>query len=157
MYAFANDQGRGTKLRLHRFPTPYPYLQGRRLGISIPHGRHHLARSPQTHRYRVFKGRIFCIGPDQSRFMPSAKYPPRNRLKSAPSGASYSSCGHPHDVSDMPKHFSGGLTEYVLNTHTTISPPYHVTPHEGLTPPEHLETETIPDTSTSENEAVVSL
>ena len=36
-------------------------------------------------------------------------------------------CINPHDASDMPKYLPAGLTQYVLNSYSTKSPPYHVT------------------------------
>lgn len=36
-------------------------------------------------------------------------------------------CTNPHDTHDIPRSLPAGLTPYVLNNHTTKSPPYHVT------------------------------
>ena len=36
-------------------------------------------------------------------------------------------CDNPSDLDDMPRFLPAGLTQYVLNRHTTKSPPYHVT------------------------------
>ena len=44
-------------------------------------------------------------------------------------------CANPYDTSDMPRHLPAGLTQYVLHTLATKSPPYHVTTDDVATPP----------------------
>ena len=37
-------------------------------------------------------------------------------------------CRNPDDTSDMPKYLPSDLTQYVLNSFSAMSPPFHVTP-----------------------------
>ena len=36
-------------------------------------------------------------------------------------------CRNPDDINDLPKHLPADLTQYVLNSFSTKSPPFHVT------------------------------
>ena len=44
-------------------------------------------------------------------------------------------CANPYDADDMPRHLPAGLIQYILQTFTTKSPPYHVTTDDVATPP----------------------
>ena len=44
-------------------------------------------------------------------------------------------CANPYDADDMPRHLPAGLTQYVLHSFATKSPPYHVTTDDVATPP----------------------
>ena len=44
-------------------------------------------------------------------------------------------CTNPYDADDTPRHLPAGLTQYVLHTLATKSPPYHVTTDDVSTPP----------------------
>ena len=52
-------------------------------------------------------------------------------------------CANLHDSGDMPKYLPAGLTQYVLNTSSKKSPPYHVTQDDVSTPLQRLEVEQI--------------
>ena len=44
-------------------------------------------------------------------------------------------CANPYDADDIPRHLPAGLTQYVLHTFATKSPPYHVTTDDVSTSP----------------------
>ena len=48
-------------------------------------------------------------------------------------------CANPYDADDMPRHLPAGLTQYVLHTFATKSPPYYVTTDDVATPPTLIE------------------
>ena len=52
-------------------------------------------------------------------------------------------CTNPHDTTDLPRYLPAGLTQYVLNHHTTKSPPFHVTADDVSVPVERLEVDKI--------------
>ena len=52
-------------------------------------------------------------------------------------------CANPHESSDMPRHLPAGLTQYVLNSVSKISPPCHVTQDDVAAPLQRLEVEKI--------------
>ena len=53
--------------------------------------------------------------------------------------AQFKPCINPHDTTDLPRYLPAGLTQYVLNHHTTKSPPFHVTADDVSVPIERLE------------------
>ena len=52
-------------------------------------------------------------------------------------------CRSPDDTSDMPTYLPSDLTQYVLNSFSAKSPPFHVTLDDVSSPPERLEVEQI--------------
>ena len=52
-------------------------------------------------------------------------------------------CANPHDSVDMTEYLPAGLTQYVLNTFSKTSPPYHVSQDDVSTPLQRLESEQI--------------
>ena len=52
-------------------------------------------------------------------------------------------CPNSHDATDLPRHLPTGITQYVLNNHTTKSHPVHVTADDVSVPAERFEVDTI--------------
>ena len=52
-------------------------------------------------------------------------------------------CRSPDDTNDMPKYLPSDLTQYVLNSFSAKSPPFHVAVDDVSSPPERLEVEQI--------------
>ena len=52
-------------------------------------------------------------------------------------------CQNSDDTSDIPKHLPSDLTQYVLNSFSAKSPPFHITLDDVSPPPERLEVEQI--------------
>ena len=49
----------------------------------------------------------------------------------------------PHDTTNLFRYLPAGLTQYVLNIHTTKSPPFHVTTDDVSVPVERLKVDRI--------------